>query len=378
MTTELAERPAQELMPAFSIEAAVERYNAVLKFTQTIMKQGKDYGAIPGTDKPTLLKPGAEKLCSFFGLALDYEEMEKVCDWNGGFFFFTYKAVLSRNGQIVATGIGSSNTKEKKYRWRNADRKCPTCGKETILKSKDKPEFFCWRKKGGCGAVFSDRDPKLTEQTCGKVENTETFDLVNTIQKMAQKRALVAATLVAANASEFYTQDVEDMQMIDGDYSVAVEPQEPPPAPSKPAPPAKVDPQRAAELIALCKAKQVPGDKVAEWLAKAGAESFDDCKAETVEALIKLVGKLPAPKEEKPDVDAHAKFITACREAAMDSGLTENELVKGMEKYTKSNKIGNKGLDINDKQRTEVLALINGQRGFFAPANPTVAEEAAA
>ena len=34
--------------------------------------------------------------------------------------------------------------------------------------------------------------------------------MVNTIQKMAQKRALVAATLIATSASEFFTQDVED------------------------------------------------------------------------------------------------------------------------------------------------------------------------
>jgi hypothetical protein len=34
--------------------------------------------------------------------------------------------------------------------------------------------------------------------------------VVNTIQKMAQKRALVAATLLATSASEFFTQDVED------------------------------------------------------------------------------------------------------------------------------------------------------------------------
>jgi hypothetical protein len=33
---------------------------------------------------------------------------------------------------------------------------------------------------------------------------------VNTIQKMAQKRALIAATLLAVNGSEFFTQDIED------------------------------------------------------------------------------------------------------------------------------------------------------------------------
>jgi hypothetical protein len=40
------------------------------------------------------------------------------------------------------------------------------------------------------------------------------MNLVNTIQKMAQKRALVAATLIATSASEFFTQDVEDVDSL--------------------------------------------------------------------------------------------------------------------------------------------------------------------
>ena len=43
-----------------------------------------------------------------------------------------------------------------------------------------------------------------------RIPNPDGADVVNTIQKMAQKRALVAATLIATSASEFFTQDVED------------------------------------------------------------------------------------------------------------------------------------------------------------------------
>jgi len=43
-----------------------------------------------------------------------------------------------------------------------------------------------------------------------RIPNPDVADVVNTIQKMAQKRALVAATLIATSASEFFTQDVED------------------------------------------------------------------------------------------------------------------------------------------------------------------------
>ncbi|MEO0594540.1 MAG: hypothetical protein AAF126_00345, partial [Chloroflexota bacterium] len=44
-----------------------------------------------------------------------------------------------------------------------------------------------------------------------RVPNEDVFSIVNTIDKMAQKRALIAAVLIGANASEFFTQDVEDL-----------------------------------------------------------------------------------------------------------------------------------------------------------------------
>ena len=49
------------------------------------------------------------------------------------------------------------------------------------------------------------------DTTLYRIPNPDIADLVNTIQKMAQKRALVAATLIATSASEFFTQDVEDI-----------------------------------------------------------------------------------------------------------------------------------------------------------------------
>jgi hypothetical protein len=48
------------------------------------------------------------------------------------------------------------------------------------------------------------------DTTLYRIPNPDVADVVNTIQKMAQKRALVAATLIATSASEFFTQDVED------------------------------------------------------------------------------------------------------------------------------------------------------------------------
>ncbi len=79
----------------------------------------------------------------------------------------------------------------------------------------------CFRKKGGCGAKFLAGDPAIESQQVGRVPNAEIADQVNTIQKMAMKRALIGTTLLAVNASEFFTQDVEDMVI----STVASEPQ---------------------------------------------------------------------------------------------------------------------------------------------------------
>lgn len=203
------------------IQAAVERYNMTVEYVKTIMKEGKDFGAVPGTDKPTLLKPGAEKLSSLFNLYPVFRPTDKLLDWDNGLFFYQYEASLvhRQTGEIWGTGLGSCNSRESKYQYRKGERTCPTCGKATIIKGKQEygGGWICFAKKGGCGAKFKDGDQAIESQVTGRVINPDIPDLVNTIDKMAQKRALVAAALIACNASEFFTQDVEDMGFV-GDY----------------------------------------------------------------------------------------------------------------------------------------------------------------
>lgn len=199
------------LLPVMSIETATERYRTIVEYVSKLMVEGSDYGTIPGTKRATLLKPGAEKLCTLFGLSKRFEIVKSNEDWDQGFFYYLYRCGLYRGEYLIAEGDGSCSSHESKYRWRNAQRICPHCNQETIFQSKNPGEgFFCWSKKGGCGAKFFADDSSITDQQVGKVPNPDIADQVNTIQKMAQKRALIAATLLAVNASEFFTQDVED------------------------------------------------------------------------------------------------------------------------------------------------------------------------
>lgn len=124
---------------------------------QTNLVKKQDYGVIPGTGKPTLLKPGAEKILMLMGVASEYEIIEKIEDYEKGFFAYTIRCTLLKNDVKITEGLGSCNTKEKRYR------------------------------------------------------NQDVFMIVNTVLKMAKKRAQVDATLTIASLSNVFTQDIEDM-----------------------------------------------------------------------------------------------------------------------------------------------------------------------
>lgn len=213
----------RRFMPVMSVDTAVQRYNAIGDAVTKLMERGEDYGEIPGTKKPTLLKPGAEKLCNLFGLIPRYDQVQTIEDWTGvdhagePFFYYRVKCSLWRGDALMGEGEGSCNSWESKYRYRKSERVCPLCGKDTIIKGKAEygGGWLCFPKKGGCGAKFKEKDPAIEKQIVGRVANPEIHDQVNTVLKMANKRAQVAATLNATGASRFFTQDMEDRPSYD-------------------------------------------------------------------------------------------------------------------------------------------------------------------
>jgi ribosomal protein L37AE/L43A len=207
-------------MPVMSIDKALERRQAIVQATQQLMKEGVDYGKIPGAgDKPALLQPGADKLCNLFGLVIRYEVTKCEEDWTGethggtSFFFYEMKGRAYRQigdvDYLMGEGIGSCNSWESKYKYRKGERLCPNCGKANIRKSRD-GGWYCWLKTEGCGATFRDGDARVESQEVGRKINPDMADIVNTVLKMAQKRSKVSTTINATSASEFFTQDVED------------------------------------------------------------------------------------------------------------------------------------------------------------------------
>ena len=280
------------LTPVVNVSTALTRYQTMKDFIDNVLNLNVDYGTIPGTStKPVLLKPGAEKLAAFFGLAVTYEIIEKVTDWTGHehgepFFYYHYKTKLLRNGVVAGEGEGSCNSWETKYRYRSADRVCPGCGATAIIKGKAEygGGWICFNKKGGCGAKYKEDDPAITSQPTGKVPNPDVADVVNTVQKMAQKRSLVAAVLNATNASDWFTQDVEDY-VVNGSFTDVNEPEHQPAQP-KQAPKQESKPAKTPEKRPLAP------DKLRTFMvakAMSLAPATDEVIADVVEALTGFV-----------------------------------------------------------------------------------------
>ena len=238
------------IAPVVDIQSALARYNAFNEFVSKILKKDKDFGEIPGTNKPTLLKAGAEKLGAFFGLRPIFALQESVNDWTGKdhnnepFFYRQYKSQLYRSGELVGEGIGSCNSWEKKYRYRWMNElEIPGNVDKSTLEHKDGAisEFeFAIDKAETSGKygkpaeywqqfkdAIDDGTAKLIQRPTKKggrldaweiggklyaVPNKDVAEQVNTIDKMAQKRAFVAAILIATNASDYFTQDMEDFR----------------------------------------------------------------------------------------------------------------------------------------------------------------------
>jgi hypothetical protein len=150
------------------IQAVRNMYAQLKQFISEELKDGQDYGITPGTQKPALWKAGAEKLDFLFMLGIQYDHV--AGEVTPSRVSHTYKCTLIslRTGQVKSMCEGSCNTDEIKY-------------SNTL-------------------STFRER-----EQTM----NITAMTLDNTIRKMAQKRALVGATLNATGASSYFSTHTE-------------------------------------------------------------------------------------------------------------------------------------------------------------------------
>jgi hypothetical protein len=210
--------------PGSSIAALMQRREQIQILLKKVLKPSVHYDKTPGTDskRMTLLKPGVEIILSTFMLRPIMRTQQT--DLPGGHREYRCDIeIISSTGEIVSSGVGSCSTMESKYRWRYQDRACPKCGAPAIKKAKPEPGkvdrgFYCWDKLGGCGARFGPNDRSITDQKGGKVENPDISDQYNTVLKMAAKRALTHATLLATAASDMFDTEDEEPEVAGPQY----------------------------------------------------------------------------------------------------------------------------------------------------------------
>ena len=148
---------------------------------KNLLIDGIDYGYIPKVDKPCLFKSGGEKIMLVLGLTPQFTMTEKQSvptvlsneyDDRGneklvsnGYYMYEFKCDLYYGDRKVSEGVGTANTRERKFRNQS--------------------------KKG----IYAE-------------------DLSNTVLKIAKKRAFMDAILAVSCVSDMFTQDLEDNEAI--------------------------------------------------------------------------------------------------------------------------------------------------------------------
>lgn len=197
-----AESPAE-----LSVDVVKQQVGKIQTLMRDVMQDGQHFGVVPGTNKPTLLKPGAEKLAFIFRLAPEFQVTERQGERGHREYQVICTLTHMATGTFVGQGVGCCSTMEKKYRYRHES------GFEIL--EEPIPEDYRNRKpeyrKQGYGAKKVDGQWVWVKYTSGEqVENPDIADTYNTVLKMAKKRAMVDAVLTSTAASDIFTQDVED------------------------------------------------------------------------------------------------------------------------------------------------------------------------
>ena len=151
--------------PKTEISAYRNNYNVTIGNDTFTLKRGIDFGMIkrkdgtPISQRPTLFKSGAHRILTAFGLTYTTELVDKYFDYEKEFFYFVFKATAYYKGTPVRTGYGCANTNEKSSGFATG------------------------------------------------------FDMANTKMKLAEKRAEVDLAIKLADASGWFTQDLEDTEL---------------------------------------------------------------------------------------------------------------------------------------------------------------------
>lgn len=170
-----------------SASEVVQHALVVQEVMRAVMKAGVHFGEIPGTDKPTLFQPGADKLLMTFRIAPEFDILDMSTS-DCVRYRVTCRGVHQMTGVVLGSCVGEASSNEEKYKWRRAV----------------------------TDEEFDATPPSMRRVKYGKKWNTkqvrtEPADVANTVLKMAEKRAKIGMVLNVTAASDMFGQDLEDL-----------------------------------------------------------------------------------------------------------------------------------------------------------------------
>jgi len=236
------------------------RFRNIQRIVDEIMKEDIHYGIVPGTRERSLWQAGAETLCSAFLLGPEYEILSQILNDEEVTFTVRARIISIQTGAIIASGIGAASSKEEKYKWRRA-----VSEREFENTPQDRRRMKTWIDKS-TGEIGESQQVR-----------TNPFDQVNTIFKMAAKRALVSGTRTGLAISHLFHKEGEEPER-------------------KAKGGGKMTAKQEAAINKLRHAKKVDDGEYLDLINRVvGHDDMDQFSKADASGVIKALGELPDP-----------------------------------------------------------------------------------
>lgn len=202
-----------EVRDMMSVEQMKEQVQIIQQMYASVMKRGVHYDAIPGTGKwvknqktgkteyvegkPVLLKAGAEKINFACRIGSD-PIITREFDGFDTHFHIMARMFSINSGRTLGYGVGEGSTKESKWAWRKA-----VCHEEYEATPETKRRIH-WQKK------YKDNYKEKDEFEAVEQVRQNPADIINTVLKMAVKRAEVDGCKKSTACSDVFDVDIDE------------------------------------------------------------------------------------------------------------------------------------------------------------------------
>lgn len=261
-----------------SIARETEMQKIVTEYVRDHMIKDHHYYSFNEGGKPALTKDGAHRICSLFKVIPGPVDVEIIREEGGHFTVVSLARLFNADGLEISSGRGSASTRESKYAYRWVyENQVPNDVDKATLQTRS------GQKRGGSGTWTQYRLP-----------NPDLADLENTIIKMSEKRATVAAVNKLPLVSELFATDPDSVPPSSpSSKPVSSRPSATSPTAAKPAADAKDDPKELAMLR----------DEVEELISMKVGDSAED-RAEFLKGRDPQVMSIAALEKLRADLAA--------------------------------------------------------------------------